>query len=170
MDDAKERLIGPRVCRLAPFRPAVGARQRLLVVGIIERRGAFVQDHCYVWPQRLFNLHDPFRREIVLATVNMAAKGDAVIVQLALMGQAENLKAARIGQDGAVPAHKAVETAKLLHQFMAGAQIEMIGIGQDQLRTSLGEIARFEGLDIGQRADRGKGRHLNRAVGRVQGT
>jgi hypothetical protein len=39
-------------------------------------------------------------------------KVDAVFVELAAVGQAEDLEAARIGEDRAVPAHEGVQPAE----------------------------------------------------------
>ncbi len=103
------------------------------------------------------------------AAVEVAAKGDALRVHFPLVGQAEDLIAARIGEERAIPAHKGVQPAKALNQLVARPQIEMIGVGQHQLCAAFMEVARLQGLDVGLGAHRGKGRHRNGAVGRVKG-
>jgi len=47
--------------------------------------------------------------------------------------KAENLKATAIGEDWPVPGHEAMETSKALNSISARAQIEMIGVRQDDL-------------------------------------
>ena len=95
----------------------------------------------------------------------MAAKGHAVRVQLTTMRQAEHLIAAGIGQNRAIPAHKTVQSSKPLDQIVAGAQIKMIGIRQQERVAQLRQVARLQGLDVRRGAHRCKGRHLHRAVG-----
>ncbi len=135
----------------------------------IQRVRALVQHHGDVGAQRLLDLHHALRRETVSAAVDVAAEGDAVLVDVARVGQAEDLVAARVGEDGTVPAHKLVQSAEFADQLMAGAQIEMVGVGQDQVATGFGQVARFQRLDIGQRAHRRKDRRLDGTVGRAEG-
>jgi hypothetical protein len=96
-------------------------------------------------------------------------KVDAVFVDLALTGQAEDLEAARIGEDRPVPAHERVQPAEAFDQLVAGTQVEVIGVGQDELCAGFVQIARLQRLDIGLGAHRRKGRHLDRPVGRGKG-
>ena len=91
------------------------------------------------------------------APINMAAKGHPLLVDLALVGQAKDLKATRVGQNGAMPAHKRVQTAKGFHQAMTRPQIKMISVGENQATACCGEIARLQGFDIGLSANWGKG-------------
>ena len=147
----------------------MGAHQRLLVVTPIQWRRTLVQHHGDVRPQCLLDRHHLLRREAVGAAVEVAAKGDALRVHFPLVGQAEDLVAARIGEQRAIPAHKGVQPAKTLDQLVARPQIEMIGVGQHQLRAAFMEVARLQGLDVGLGAHGGKGRHRDGAVGRVKG-
>ena len=83
--------------------------------------------------------------------------------------QAEDLKAAAIGEDRAVPAHEGVQTAQLGHDLFARPQREVIGVGQHHLGAGAAELLDLQSLDRGQRADRHEGRHLHRAVRRDEG-
>ena len=60
----------------------------------------------------------------------MRLEDDAVVGDLAQPAQAEDLEAAGIGEDGARPGHEAVQPAHAADQLVAGPQIEMIGVGQ----------------------------------------
>ena len=99
----------------------------------------------------------------------MAAKGHAVGVQLASMGQAEHLIAAGVGQNRTVPAHKTVQAPEAFDSIVAGAQIEMIRIGQEDGGAQFRQVARLKCLDVGGGAHGGKGRHLYGTMGRVIG-
>ena len=59
LHDAEHRAFRPLAKgRLAALGPAMGAFQRLLVVGAVSGRRALVEHHGNVRPQRLFDLHD----------------------------------------------------------------------------------------------------------------
>ena len=165
--NAKEGLVAASLRRLAALSPGVGARQSLLVVGSIARLGAFVQDHDYVRSQLLLHADHHLGAEKVARAIYVGAKLDTILGDLALSGQAEHLEATRIGQDGAIPAHKAVQSAHLGHQVRSGTQIEVIGIAQDQLDPQFSKIPRIEGLDCRLGANRGKSRGRDLAVGGV---
>ena len=168
LHDAEQRLVRPRVGCFAALCPTMRARQGLFIGCPVQGIGTFVQYHGDVRAERLLDRHDALRREAVQAAVDMAAKGHAVIVQPAVVGQAEDLIAAGIGEDGAVIGHKSVQPAQALDQLMAGAQIEVIGVGEDQLAAGFGKVARLQRLDIGKRAHRRKGGHVDGAVRRVK--
>ena len=70
----------------------------------------------------------------------MRTKRHAVIGHFAEIAQAEDLKAARIGEDRMRPRHELVETAHLADQFMAGPEIQVIGIRKQNLDAELFEI------------------------------
>ena len=63
------------------------------------------------------------------------------------MGQAEELKAAAVGQDRAVPAHEAVQPAERGDDLFAGPQREMIGVAQHHLRAGGAELLDLQPLD-----------------------
>ncbi len=60
-------------------------------------------------------------------------KGHAFFGDLAQAGEAEDLEAAGIGEDGVGPGHEAVQSAELADEFVAGAQVEMIGVGEEDV-------------------------------------
>ena len=47
----------------------------------------------------------------------------------------DHLKSTRVGQDRSIPLHELMEAAEALHPFMSWAQIEVIGVGEDDLGT-----------------------------------
>ena len=112
--------------------PGMGSRQRLLVVDPIEGVWTFVQGHDDVGAQLFLGVHDRLRRELLQAAVDVRAKGHAVTIDLAHVGQAKDLVAARIGQDRPVPVHELVQPAHTGYEVGAGTEKEVIGIGQDE--------------------------------------
>ena len=62
--------------------------------------------------------------------VNMAGKGDALLLDLPQRGQRKHLKAAGVRQNRAIPIHKFMEAAHLAHHFVAGPQMKVIGVRQ----------------------------------------
>ena len=55
--------------------------------------------------------------------------------------EAEDLVAAAVGQDRMRPADEAVQAAPPRDQLVAGTQIEVIGVAEDDLRAGLLEVA-----------------------------
>ncbi len=57
------------------------------------------------------------------------------------------MKAAGIGEDRTLPGHEAVQAAELGDALVAGAQVEVVGIGQDESRPKAFELLRSQRLD-----------------------
>ena len=117
---------------LAALCPGMGSRQCLLIVGPIEGIWAFVQGHDDVGAQLFLGVHDRLRRESLQATVDVRAKGHAIWVDLAHVGQTEDLVATGIGQDRPIPLHELMKPAHTGYEVGAGTEKEVIGIGQDE--------------------------------------
>ena len=83
---------------------------------------------------------------------------------LAQLAQAENLKAARVGEHGARPTDKSVQPAHAPDGLVAGAQVEVIGIAENDLRAQRFEHVLRYGLDRSRRAHRHEDRRLDRPV------
>ena len=67
-------------------------------------------------------------------TVDVRLEPDALFgIYLATVAQREDLEAAAVGEDGAVPAVELVQTASLAKHLNAGAQIEVVGVAQNNL-------------------------------------
>ncbi len=143
----------------------MGAGQRLLVVGPVTGLGALVQDHDDVRAQLLLGADHHLRGKEVPRPIDVRAELYTLVADLAILGQAEHLKPTRVGEDRTVPAHEAVKATHLCHQLSSRAQVEVIGIPQDQLGPQFAQIAGIQGLDRGLGANRGKGRRRYLAVG-----
>jgi hypothetical protein len=53
-----------------------------------------------------------------------------------IRGQTENLKPTTVGKDGSIPTHEPMQSARGGKSLQTRTQHEMVGIGQDDLRTS----------------------------------
>src|SRR5262249_39547671 len=78
--------------------------------------------------------------------------------------EAEDLKAAGIGEQRALPTHEPVQSAQVANNLVSRPQIKMIGIAQDDLRAQLLKNVLGNGLHRTRRAARHKGRRLQGAV------
>ena len=72
--------------------------------------------------------------------VEVRGKGHALLGDLAQLCEAEHLKSAAVGEDGAVPAGKLVQTAHLCHQLVARTQMQMVGVAEHDLRTDVLQV------------------------------
>ena len=88
------------------------------------------------------------------------------LVHFAPRGKAEHLIAAAVGEDRLVPADECVKAAECADALGARPQIQMIGIGEDDLRAQVVEIAMRHRLHGALRADRHEGRRVHDAVRR----
>ena len=169
LHDAEQRLILPRLGLHAALQPAQRAVHRVpgaIVVAGIGR--TFVKLHGDVRAQRLLNLHGDLRRDEALAAVQVGAELHALVVQLAQIRQRKHLESAAVGEDRAIPVHEGMQSARLLHQLLARAQVQVVGVGQDDLRAAVLQLVGRHGLDAGLGAHGHEDGRFDHAVGRVQ--
>src|SRR5467141_651559 len=137
----------------------------------VAGRGCFdalIEDHGNVRTKAELDLRGFFRCEEMLRAVKMGTEAHALIGNFSQFGKAENLIAAGIHEDGARPRHETMKPAKFAHEFVAGTQIEMIGVGEDDFCAELFECFLRQGFDGSLRAHRHEERCLDGAVGRAQ--
>ena len=92
-----------------------------------------------------------------------------MIGDFAQAGEAEDLEAAGIGEDGVGPGHEAVESAHLTDWLVAGTKVEMVGVGEQDFDAEVvGEVALIETLDGGLGADGHEDRGFDDAVRGVE--
>ena len=154
LDDSKQGLVGTRLRLEAAFRPAMSAFHCHFAVAMVVGVRAFVEGHDDVGAEVLLDGDRLFGREAMGRTVDVALEGHAVIVYLAGLGQGEDLIAARIGEHGTRPLHELVQAAHVPDEFIAGTQVEVIGVGQHQRGIDALEVLGREGLDGGLGANR----------------
>jgi hypothetical protein len=140
------------------LRPTMSPLHGFFDVGVVVRVGTFVERHDDIGAEILLNGNRLFRREAMRRTVDVTLEGHAVFVDLAGLRERKNLKAARVGQHGVMPLHEPVQPAHIADEFIAGAQVEMIGVAQDQRSVDVFEMLGREGFDSGLRSHGGKDR------------
>jgi hypothetical protein len=59
---------------------------------------------------------------------------------LACALQAVDLEPSRVGEKGAAPGHESVEAAQPPHPFVAGSQVQVIGVAEDDPRAEFLEV------------------------------
>src|SRR6516225_3776906 len=89
----------------------------------------------------------------MLGAVQMRPETHAYAGDFPQISQAEDLIAAGVGKDGPAPGHEGVQAAELANQLVAWAQIEVIGVGQDDAGAQLFERFLRQALDRRGRAD-----------------
>ena len=131
--------------------------------------GALVKGHDDVGANLALHVHDGFRRKKVGASVDVRLEFDAFFADFAAVFEAVYLKSAAVGQHGAVPGRKSVQPASLLQHFGSGAQVEVVGVAQDDVGLDVvGEQVGPDGFDGALGSDGHKNRGRNRPVGGVE--
>ncbi len=153
-------------------RPADGAVHAfagvLMADGVL---GAFVKRHEDVAAEGELGIHGGFGSEGVQIAIEVRLKDDALVGDFAQAGEAEDLEAAGIGEDGVGPRHEAVQAAHAADGFVAGAEVEVIGVGEQDFDAEIGgEVALVEPFDGGLGADGHEDRGLDGSMRRVQQT
>ncbi len=109
-----------------------------------------------------------FGREHMRVAIQVRAEQHAFFRDLAQIAEAEDLEAARIGEDRARPRHEAVQSAEFPDYFVARAEEQVIGVRQDDFGVQLaGQIALHDAFDGGLGADGHEDRGFDDAVGGV---
>ncbi len=80
------------------------------------------------------------------------------------LGEAEDLKAAAVGEDRSRPPDEPVQTAAAGDQLVTGPQEQVIGVAEDDLGVHLLQVAMQCRLDGSLRPDRHERRRLHDAV------
>lgn len=130
-------------------------------------RGALVEGHDDVGPQSILNFHGAFGGEIHCVAVDFVRETDSSVVDLSARKR-KDLKAAAVCQNRPGPLHEGMQPAQLFDQSLAGAQGQMIGVGENDLGTRGLHLVRGHRLDGTVGADRHEGRRLDGAMGRVE--
>ena len=177
LDDGPEGLRGgrPPVCPparqrlvrcLAAVQPAQGALHA--VEGQLVRRLArdhVVERHGDVGAERPLDLHGALGRQRAVGAVDVRLELDAVLADPAEPFEREHLEAARIGEHGPPPGGEPVEPAHVADDLLAGTEVQVVGVAQDDLRAGALDVAGAQAADHAVGADRHEGRGLDGAVG-----
>ena len=94
---------------------------------------------------------------------------DAIVGNFAQRTEGEDLKAAGVSEEGARPTHEFVQTAHAADGFVAGAEIEVVGVGEEDFDAEVvGEVALVESFDGGLGANGHEDRGLDDTVRGVE--
>src|SRR6266568_7813118 len=96
----------------------------------------------------------------------MRTKGHTVLVDLTQFTQAENLKPARVGEDGTWPRHKLMQPAHPAHGLNSRPQVKMIGVAENDLRPQVLENILRNSFHRRHRSYRHKHGRLDFSMGR----
>ncbi len=169
LNDAEEELVLSRVRLPAAARPLqrpLHRPQRGFRRGGIGN--TFVETHGNVAAELLLNRDGTLWRQEVEAAVEMGAESDALVGYLPRRRQGKNLKSAAVGEDGAVPSHKAVQSPRLGDEIFSGTQGKMVGVAQENGRPHLRQFEGGHGLHRRLGSHGHEHRRLHNTVGGVQ--
>ena len=76
-------------------------------------RSTLVESHHNIGSDDALNLHHILGRKEVLATVDVAAESATLLLNLPMISQREDLEAAAVGEQGALPAVEFMESSRL---------------------------------------------------------
>ncbi len=172
--------------------PRLRTRERLLLIAArIHQRGELVEREDDVGAELMLDLHRYLGCEPVFRTVDVGLERDAVIVdaretflarsydvvglqRVRIHGQrlletgaeAQHLESTRIGERRSRPVHECAEAAGGVDDVGAGLEVEVVGVGQQGLRTEVGHGLGQHRFDRGAGADRDERGGMDVAVRR----
>ena len=134
----KERLVAASLCLDAALEPARGElhRRLRLLVGVAVFR-TLVELHYYVGAEVFFYFNSLFGREQMARAIDMRIEIYPLFLYLVELGEGKYLKSAAVGEDGSIPVHELVQTARLFYHVVARAHIQVIGVGKNYLAARL---------------------------------
>ena len=146
--------------------PTVRKAERVLsIFEIAGIRRTLIKGHDDVSANDALRIHHVFWGEMVARAINMALERDTFLLDFAAVRQRIYLIATTIGQDGALPSIEAMQAAHLSQRIEAGAQIKVISIAEDDLRSYVVyEFVLVYGLNGARRAHRHENGCLDSAV------
>ena len=155
--------------RQAAPRPGQGPLHRLAGLLLPDPgRGADIQGHQHVAAQELLEGHHLLGGEAAGGPVQVRAELRPLLRDPPQGGQGKDLVAPGIRKDVALPTHEGVQAAGAADHLGSGPQVQVIGVGQDDLHAQLFQPLRVDGLDRGVGAHGHEYRGLHPAVGKVQ--
>jgi len=125
----------------------------LVVRGLAGR--ALVERHHDVGVERGLHLHRDFGREETEPPVNVRAELDALLRDAPQVAQTEDLKAAGVREDCALPADELVKPAARAYDLSARSQPEVVCVSEDDRSVEVCGLQLLEAhaLHAAERAD-----------------
>jgi hypothetical protein len=98
------------------------------------------------------------RCEPRVGSVVHRAERDAIVVERRnRVAEREDLEAARVGQDRAIPAREGVEPAQFIDEFLSRAEVQVIRVREDDVSTKRAHLVRMQAFHRALRANRHEG-------------
>ena len=132
-------------------------------------RRALVELHGDVGAKRFLDAHVLLGRPTHIAAVVNRTESDAVVVELARIGERENLEPARVGKHRPVVIHELMHPAGLRDHIFTGTLREMVGVCKHHLRFQLAKLRRGDAFHRCRRADGHKHGRVEIAMRRREG-
>src|SRR5919198_175877 len=121
-------------------------------------RRADVEAHGDVGAETALDVSDELRRKTRRLPVVDRPERDPILVDGGdRVTEREDLKAARVREDGAAPAHEAVKAAELLDHVGARTEVEVVGVAEEDRRPELLQSLGVEAFDARLRTHRHEG-------------
>jgi hypothetical protein len=127
-----------------------------------------VEGHGDVGAEGTLDLHRALGSEHPGGSVHVTLEGDAVFFDAAETFEREDLEAAGVGEHGAIPGGEAMEATHGLDHVLARADVQVIGVAEDDLRAGTAHHLRREALDGRLCANGHKCRSLHLSMRSVQ--
>ena len=125
---------------------------------------AFVEHHRDVGTELRLDVRRLLGSEQMRGPIEVRLEARAGLVDRAARRETEHLIAAAVGQDRTIPTDEPMQAATTRDEIVARAQVQMIGIAQDDLGADRLEIAVRDAFDGALRADGHERRRLDGAV------
>jgi hypothetical protein len=114
---------------------------------------ALVKTHHNVGAESDLDVDGVLGCKEVRTSVEVGAELDAIVSDFAERAEREDLKAAGVREDGARPTDEAMQAAHAANGLVAGTQIEMVGVAEDDFCAEGFERVLGNGFDGSLRAD-----------------
>jgi hypothetical protein len=131
---------------------------------------AIVEDHGDVGAEFALDLHGFFGPKKQERAIEMRAEFDAVRFYFSNGREAEDLEAPAVGEDREGPIDEVVKATGSADDVHPGANVEVIGVSEDDLSTEFAEFAGVDGFHTALCADGHEDGSVDDAVGSVEAT
>ncbi len=153
----------PRAAPLQPAKRPVQSLQGQLVRRL--SRDHVVEGHGDVGAEVALDLDGALGRQRARGPIDVTLEGDAVLGDPPKRLERKHLEPAGVGQHRPVPGGESVQAAHVAHHRLARAEVEMVGVAEDDLRAGAAHVLGAQAADDAVRAHGHEGRRAHRPVG-----
>jgi hypothetical protein len=175
LDDAEQRRCVGAPSGAATLRPAQGALHRrphaqTRAVALFPRGAggtALVESHRDVCPEGLLHRDGTLGGQLAAPPVEGRGEGHPVLVDDEAVGHRRHLEATAVGEPGSPPAREPVQTALGLDQGLARSLVQVVGVGEQNLRPRGAELLGGNAAHRAEGRYRREGRRLDDTIAGV---